>query len=152
MDKAYFPYGNKSKEFLIKRTLFLCQYLYDRGVDYVILACNTLSIVALPFVKKYFPKTKGVFEEISKYINKDSAILGSKRTCKELENIYPDNLIVDGSNLIYKIENNYNYDDEIEKINKKIGRCSNIILACTHFLSIKDGFNIKCIKNKNKDL
>ena len=31
MDKGYFPYGKKSKEFLLKRSLYLCDYLIKKG-------------------------------------------------------------------------------------------------------------------------
>ena len=46
MDKAYFPYGNKSIEFLLKRSLYLCEYLIKNNVSEIILACNTLSLIA----------------------------------------------------------------------------------------------------------
>ena len=49
-DNEYFPYGTKSKTFLILRTIYLCEYLFE-FCDKILLACNTLSIVALPFLK-----------------------------------------------------------------------------------------------------
>ena len=54
MDKAYFPYGERSKEFLLKRALYLCSYLRDKNVDKIIFACNTLSLIVLPFIKLFF--------------------------------------------------------------------------------------------------
>ncbi len=147
MDKAYFPYGDKSIEFLLKRTLYLSYYLYNR-VDKIILACNTISLIALPFLRLFFDNITGVFNEFIPYINKDSAIIGSNRTIKYLKNIYPNNLLINGSKLIYKLENNIIYNKDINRINKKIKNCSNIILACTHFLRLDDNiFIIKEIKN-----
>lgn len=147
MDKAYFPYGDKSIEFLLKRTLYLSYYLYNR-VDKIILACNTISLIALPFLRLFFDNITGVFNEFIPYINKDSAIIGSNRTIKYLKNIYPNNLLINGSKLIYKLENNIIYNKDINRINKKIINCSNIILACTHFLRLDDNiFIIKEIKN-----
>lgn len=147
MDKAYFPYGDKSIEFLLKRTLYLSYYLYNR-VDKIILACNTISLIALPFLRLFFDNITGVFNEFIPYINKDSAIIGSNRTIKYLKNIYPNNLLINGSKLIYKLENNIIYNKDINRINKKIKNCSNIILACTHFLRLDDNvFIVEEIKN-----
>lgn len=147
MDKAYFPYGDKSIEFLLKRTLYLSYYLYNR-VDKIILACNTLSLIALPFLRLFFDNITGVFNEFIPYINNDSAIIGSNRTINYLKEIYPNNLLLDGSKLIYKLENNIIYNKDIKEINNKIKKCSNIILACTHFLRLDDNlFIIEEIKN-----
>lgn len=146
MDTAFFPYGGKSKEFLIKRTIYLCKYL-ENNCDKIIIACNTLSLIALPFLKLIFDNVSGVFEELIPYIDKNSIIIGSKLTTKLVSNLYNVDFI-DGSNLIYMIENNINYDKEVNRINTLIKNYDNIILACTHFLALKDNtFIIKEIKN-----
>lgn len=147
MDKAYFPYGDKSIEFLLKRTLYLSYYLYNK-VDKIILACNTISLIALPFLRLFFDNISGVFNEFIPYINNNSAIIGSNRTITYLKNKYPNNVLLDGSNLIYKLENNMIYSKDIQEINQMIKGCSNIILACTHFLRLNDKiFIIEEIKN-----
>lgn len=148
MDKAYFPYGTKSKEFLLKRTFFLCLYLQKR-VDKIILACNTISLITLPFLRMFFSNISGVFNDFIPYINKDSAIIGSKNTIAILKTTFPKLLLIDGTNLINKIENNLDYTNEIEKINSLIKNKANLILACTHFLKLEDNlFVIKEVKNK----
>lgn len=147
MDKAYFPYGGKSIEFLLKRTLYLCYYLNSR-VDKIVLACNTLSLIALPFLKHFFNNISGVFSYFIPYINEDSAIVGSRRTINFLKQKYPNNTLIDGTALINKLENNNDYSFEVKEINKKISNCNNLILACTHFLKLDDNlFIIKDIKN-----
>lgn len=148
MDKAYFPYGTKSKEFLLKRTFFLCLYLQKR-VDKIILACNTISLITLPFLRMFFSNISGVFNDFIPYINKDSAIIGSKNTIAILKTTFPKLLLIDGTNLINKIENNLDYTNEIKKINSLIKNKANLILACTHFLKLEDNlFVIKEVKNK----
>lgn len=148
MDKAYFPYGTKSKEFLLKRTLYLCLYLQNK-VDKIILACNTISLITLPFLRMFFSNITGVFNDFIPYINDDTAIIGSSNTVKILKGIYPHLLYIDGSKLISKIENNIDYDDEIEYINNLIINNSNLILACTHFIKLEDNsFKIEAVKNK----
>ncbi len=147
MDKAYFPYGEKTKEFLLKRSFYLCLYLQHK-VDKIILACNTLSLIALPFLKQFFSNVSGIFDTFIPFINKDSVIIGSKSTIKLLSTTYPNLKYLDGTELIYRIEKNINYKNELSKINEKIKNNSNIVLACSHFLSLeKNSFCIPEIKN-----
>lgn len=147
MDKAYFPYGERSKEFLLKRALYLCSYLRDKNVDKIIFACNTLSLIVLPFIKLFFDNVYGVFDAFLPYIKNDSAIIGSKSTINYLKNIYPNCLLIDGSKLISAIEKKFDYSNLINDINQKIARNSNLILACTHFLELDADFIIDSYKN-----
>ncbi|MBQ9124057.1 MAG: hypothetical protein IJY14_00025 [Acholeplasmatales bacterium] len=148
MDKGYFPYGNKSIEFLLKRTLFLCDYLNKRGVVRIILACNTLSLITLPFIKLFYKNVTGVFDYFIPFITDKSAIMGSNNTIKILKEIYPNNNLIDGSILIEHIENNKNYNILIKELNNNIKYNSNLILACTHFIELnEDDFIIPIIKN-----
>ena len=148
MDKGYFPYGNRSKEFLLKRVLYLCIYLNKR-VDKIILACNTISLITLPFIRIFFSNVKGVFNDFLPYINDDSAIIGSGNTINYLSKIYSNLNLINGNRLIHMIENNIDYKNEIITINNMIRKNSNLILACTHFLALEDNlFEIEAIKNK----
>jgi glutamate racemase len=147
MDCAFFPYGLKSKEFLIKRCLYLIEYLYNK-CDKIIVACNTLSLLVLPIVKKYYNNVYGVFDLIKDNINKNSIIIGTKMTIDLVQLEYK-NECIDGTLLIDCIQNNLNYNYIINEINNKISNYDNIILACTHFLKLKDNtFIIKEVKNK----
>lgn len=151
MDKAFFPYGERSKEFLLKRSLYLCYVLKSQGAERIILACNTLSLIALPFLKLFFTEVSGVFQDFLPYLTKNSAILGSKKTIALLKTQYPDNLLIDGSRLISKIEHRLDTSEEVAEINRRIKGRENIILACTHFLGLSDNaFVIPQIKNKVK--
>lgn len=147
MDKAYFPYGKRSKEFLLKRALYFCSYLRRKNVDKIIFACNTLSLIVLPFIRLFFDNVYGVFDVFLPYINDNSAIIGSKSTIYYLNKIYPKLLLIDGTKLISAIENKINYKDIIIDINKKIYGKSNLILACTHFIELEDDFIIDTYKN-----
>lgn len=148
MDKAFFPYGKKSKEFLLKRTLYLCRYLENK-VDKIILACNTLSLIALPFLRLFYDNITGVFNYFIPYITKDTAILGSSKTIEILSEKYPNNNLIDGSKLIYRIENKLAYENEIKNINDLIANNDKLVLACTHFITLDDNsFKCKIIKNK----
>lgn len=148
MDKAFFPYGAKSKEFLLKRSFYLCLLLRKRGAERIILACNTLSLLALPFLKLFFNNVSGVFQEFLPYITKRSAIIGSKKTIDLLQELYPHVLLLDGGSLISKIEQGNDYTQEINRINVATRGKENLILACTHFLILPEHlFDIPVIKN-----
>jgi len=147
MDKAYFPYGEKSKEFLLKRALYICSYLRSKNVEKIIFACNTLSLIVLPFIKLFFDNVYGVFDVFLPYINDNSAIIGSKSTINYLYKLYPKLLLIDGSELISKIENKEDYSQIIDDLNAKIKNRSNLMLACTHFIDINQEFVIDVYKN-----
>ena len=145
MDCAFFPYGLKSKEFLIKRCLYLIYYL-EQKCDKVIIACNTLSLLVLPLIKDYHTKVIGVFDDLKPYINRSSVIIGSKTTIDLLSLEY-NNKLIDGTILINAIQHNDDYNQIISNINSSILGYSNIILACTHFLKLEDVFIIDTVKN-----
>lgn len=134
LDRAFFPYGEKTKEFLLKRAYYLVDILLHQHVDIIILACNTLSIVALPFLRHCFSiPILGVFDFFIPYLKEENIIIGSKHTIQYVKENYAIDCI-DGTDLIQAIEQNKDIQKQIPKIdshNKKM-----LLLACTHFLSI----------------
>lgn len=136
MDKAFFPYGLKTKEFLCKRILYLCEYLQKIRVDLIILGCNTASIYALNFVKKYIKvPVLGVFELLIPYLYGNGLFIGSKSTVEYVSENYPIQTI-DGTLLIKKIEKNENYVFYFEEILNKYMNINYVVLGCTHLLCI----------------
>lgn len=107
MDRAFFPYGSKKPDFLIKRTIFLCWYLKRKKVDMIILACNTLSVVALDKIKLYF-KTPimGVIELFDFANYKNALFIGTENTVKYLKNKYKQINFLATPKLISYIEKN----------------------------------------------
>ncbi|MEF2144704.1 MAG: glutamate racemase [Desulfovibrionaceae bacterium] len=55
-DTARLPYGTKSPASISRYALQAAQVLVDRGVKLLVVACNTASAVALPGLRKAFPK------------------------------------------------------------------------------------------------
>lgn len=146
MDHAFFPYGNKTKEFLIKRSIYLINYLINRGVDIVILGCNTLSITVLDFVRKYFNiKVYGVFEHLVKHLHHGNIFIGSKLSStyvKEKFNISSLNV----EDLIFLLENDLDYLEVLEKYNKTFNNYDKVILGCTHLLKIpKEEYSVNVV-------
>ena len=87
-DTARVPYGNKNESTIIRYSLEALEFLKNFDIDFLVVACNTASAVAINELKKeaYFPVI-GVIEagvEAIKNENKNSNILlvGTKRTIK----------------------------------------------------------------------
>ncbi|ACO04736.1 MAG TPA: glutamate racemase [Persephonella sp.] len=53
-DTARVPYGNKSKETIIRYSLECANYLYSFGIDALIVACNTASSYAIEALRESF--------------------------------------------------------------------------------------------------
>jgi len=54
-DTAHVPYGSKSREELLAFARRIVEFLVDKGVKYIIFACNTSSSVSLDIVKDEYP-------------------------------------------------------------------------------------------------
>ena len=87
-DTARVPYGNKNESTIIRYSLEALEFLKNFDIDFLIVACNTASSVAIDELKKEssFP-VLGVIEagiEAIKKEDKNSNILlvGTKRTIK----------------------------------------------------------------------
>lgn len=51
-DSARVPYGTKSPETVVRYTLEAAQHLLDRGIGFLVVACNTATAAALPTLKQ----------------------------------------------------------------------------------------------------
>jgi glutamate racemase len=54
-DTARVPYGSKSAETVKRFALEIADFLKGRGVKMLVAACNTVSSVALPDLRRFFP-------------------------------------------------------------------------------------------------
>ncbi len=53
-DTARVPYGNKSPQTVIRYSLECAKFLLDKGVEALVVACNTASSYAVPALRDYF--------------------------------------------------------------------------------------------------
>ena len=53
-DTAHVPYGNKSKDVVIKYSQQITQFLINNNVKLIVVACNTASSVAIPILQEQF--------------------------------------------------------------------------------------------------
>src|SRR5438874_7352420 len=51
-DSARVPYGTKSPETVVRYSMQAARHLLDRGIDMLVVACNTATAAALPSLKE----------------------------------------------------------------------------------------------------
>lgn len=87
-DTARVPYGTKSEETIRKFTLQSADFLVQAGVKCLVLACNTASAHALPYVREKYPNVPiyGMIETGAAYAVshgfKHVALIGTSATVK----------------------------------------------------------------------
>ncbi len=165
MDNRGFPYGNKNYIYIAKRLLNIINYIKKKYyILFIIIACNTASIICLKYIKKkFFFPIIGIFPNIKKAlkITKNNIIIllgtyitiNSNYIYKYIKNILNKKIVkIYSSILVKKSEKKIKYNKKI-KINKIITNKINkykyadtIILGCTHFYFLKN--EIKKIFNK----
>lgn len=134
LDQGFFPYGNKTKEFLLKRSFFLANFLIEQGAELIILACNTLSIIAYSFLKNSLcVPVLGVFNYLVPYLTPNHTLIGSKTTISYAKKNYPVE-VMDGTDFIEAIEKGKNIESFLEQL--RLLDTQLLLLGCTHFLVI----------------
>ncbi|MBK3331640.1 glutamate racemase [Persephonella atlantica] len=155
-DTARVPYGNKSKETVIRYSVEAARYLTGFGIDALIVACNTASSYALETLKEMLDipvigvVKPGVEMALRKTKNKRVGVIGTLATIKS--NSYRDLLNKRGIHVFQKpcplfvplveegiVEGEIaelvvrNYIDEL------VGEgIDTLILGCTHYPLLKD--------------
>ncbi len=143
------PYGNLSKEYLLRFVMQSIDVVKGYDIKAIVLACNTLSVNLFNEIKEYsglptfciFPPV-----ELCKMSQEKTLLLATERTAK---NYKPDENFdcVGLRDLALIIEKNifnlnaFNFDDcfnTIIKNNNLKGYYDNVILGCTHYNFIKN--------------
>lgn len=138
VDKSFFPYGKKSKDFLVKRTIYLIYYLKMQGATEIILACNTLSALVLKEVKSYFKiPINGVLDLFN--LEKKALFLGTTNTINFLREKYEYLIFFDATILIDLIEKKQDVFAYLKE-KEEFFSSYQVILGCTHLIKIKQYF------------
>ncbi len=158
-DTARVPYGNKSAETVIRYSKQITQFLVDKGVKAIVIACNTASALALEAVSEISPvPVIGVVKpgsEAAALATKSGniGIIGTKATIKSclydkcITDLLPSaktfgkacplftNLVeekmIDDEVTITMI---HRYIDDLIKDNK----IDTLVLGCTHYPILED--------------
>lgn len=86
-DTAYLPYGDKTKNFIIERSLSIASFLIQKGAKLIVVACHTASTNALEILHQHFAVpilgiTQPTIHEVVKAEKKRIAILATDATIK----------------------------------------------------------------------
>ena len=166
-DTAHLPYGNKSKEELIGYAKNILEFMRQKSVKAVVIACNTSSAQAYDTIKNLFPfKIYPIIQTSVKAIAVNNykrigvfateATVNSGKYSSELHK-YNSNILVKeiaAKNWVGIVEKtNKNIDADITNIKKEINEMlkfspDKIILGCTHYPYLINEF----IKYAPKDL
>jgi len=158
-DSARVPYGNKNENTIIRYSLEALEFLKNFDIDFLVIACNTASAVAISELKKEvsFPVVgvieAGVKAIENKDLNSNILLVGTKRTIKSgryqklLKQKGFKNIIALSTPLFVPLVEEGIFEGKIvdevfdlyfKNIDKK--SIDYIILGCTHYPFLKNSF------------
>ncbi|MBE6037724.1 MAG: glutamate racemase [Anaerofustis stercorihominis] len=159
-DSLRMPYGNRTKEEIVFYAQKMIDYLENKGVKAILLACNTISshIDSLHSNVKLFSIVQAGVEEVKQSVKGDS--LGIIATCatvnsgvyeNALSEVCPDMKVTLNSSISLpkiidsQMENEpllrENIKECIEPIVTKDPAIKDLVLGCSHFPIIKNEIN-----------
>jgi len=154
------PYGNKTVEELEKLASKIIEFLINKKVDMIVIACGTVSSNLGSVLKnKYNVKIVDIISPVIEYINSSNynkiGVIATDATAKSkaFNNINKDIKLVGCKEFVPIIEsNNYeNLDTYIDLYLKDLKDRDLVVLGCTHYPIIKNriskylGNNIKLL-------
>ncbi|MGB5446204.1 MAG: glutamate racemase [Psychromonas sp.] len=168
-DNAYFPYGELQADFIIQRLKHLLgTFIETHKIDLIVIACNTASTIALPFLREHFSiPIVGVVPAIKPAaLLTKNGIIGLLATPATIDRPYTAQLIKEfaagkqvlkiGSTQLVKLAEFKLYGKAISQADieavfapwlslEKVP--DTIVLGCTHFPLLKEEI-ARCFQNK----
>ena len=132
-DTARVPYGEKTKELIVRYSKEIVEFLLEKEVSAIVVACNTATALALKELKETFKiPIIGVIEAgartaINTTKSNKIGVIGTKATIKSGK--YEEERILSGK-LVNQIIKTYLDDFE--------GKVDTLILGCTHYPLLKE--------------
>lgn len=147
LDYNFNPYGNKNENILYERLIKNIDFLKKKGCNKIVLACNTLSVIALKHNIDVITPINYFKETIKKEFDNNSILIATSFTIKS--NVYKTNNSLP-SDLVNYIEGvkPININSEINKLKKN----KKIFFGCTHYGLIKNKLKDKMIFDSAKIL
>ena len=163
-DTARLPYGTKSQETVVRYASQMASLLVTQGIKLLVVACNTASTAALPYLQKQFPDIPiiGVVEPgaraaVNATKNNKVALLATDTTIQSgiyqstLRSLNPAIAIVTKTcNLFVALAEEGCINDDIallvtqkylEPVINNHYYCDSVILGCTHFPVFMQSFS-----------
>lgn len=154
-DNKNVPYGDKSSREIINLSKNIVKFLLKKDIDFFVVACNTVSVLAIDELRKTFDKKfiSITDEAVKEVLNKkgDVFVMATRATClkhgyKEKIQSLSDKKVYEQAcpSLVSFIENGEvcgkNLENDMKKYlafaNEK--KIENIILGCTHYPIIEN--------------
>lgn len=159
-DTGRVPYGNKSKDIILEYSREIVEFLMGKGVDIIVIACNTATIMAMNELKKEYniPIVGVINGGVKTALNRSKTgkigVLGTEATIKSREHEKKLKLENNGIEvfgvacplLVYAVEEGLVEGRLLEEIIKMylqgfVKEVDTVILGCTHYPLIKDIIN-----------
>lgn len=157
-DTARLPYGSKSPETIVRYSLEIADFLMDRGVKMIVVACNTASSHALSVLRERYPvPVIGVIEPgaeaaVQATSNGRIAVLGTRGTIrsnsyqKAISQLSPGAEVVPVACPLFVplVEENYISFPAAQMIVREYLKplsgkeVDTVLLGCTHYPLLKD--------------
>lgn len=154
-DNARYPYGNRSKDKVTEFARQAVYFLIKQGAKYIFFACNTVSSLALPILKKEFEgkvKLYGVIDPVARHArkitqNKKIGVVGTRATINseiydhKIQKLDPEIKVYSKACplLVPLVEESWHHKREAKMILKtylrslKTANIDTLILGCTHY-------------------
>lgn len=154
-DNARVPYGNRSKKEIIEYSDQIVGFLQDFDIDFYIVACNTIAVNSLDFLKDKYKKTfvsvtemgieAALKEKGDVYLLATKSTVNSHLYKKEIERRSDKKVIeTPAPDLVDLVEKGYRSGDVLDRALEgylklaKEKEIPNILLGCTHYPLIKE--------------
>ncbi len=166
------PYGDKTKEEIVKRCEEICKFLLDRQCKAIVIACNTASSIAANYLREKYKNVPIIAIEPAYKMVYDYAYDGKTLVMATKGTIESERF-----NILYHKYNNHKTEllecvglaniieegnantikDYLEKnLEKYRGKIDNVVLGCTHYPLVQKeigqalGNNIKFFNGANR--
>lgn len=156
-DSKFAPYGSKSNTEIIERCIYICDYLIDKGVKAIIVACNTATSVAIEILRSKYtipiigmePALKPAVEDkIKQYVvvMATTVTLKENKFSKLLESHKDEHTIIKMPCPLFVDIIEQDMDQRNELVRQQIDmyhelikdiHVDTIVLGCTHFYFLK---------------
>lgn len=154
-DNKNVPYGNRDIDEIKNLAKNIVEFLNQKDIDLFVIACNTISVTALDYLKETFNQKfisiseVGVKEALKK--DGDIFVMATKATCEK--HFYKNEIEKNSEKEVYEkacknlvdyIESGNIRGEDLQKdLRKYLSKANekkfaNIILACTHYPIIED--------------
>ncbi|NLW15649.1 MAG: glutamate racemase [Erysipelothrix sp.] len=155
-DQKHAPYGNYDNETITALAINAMKWFEDNDIKDVLLACNTVTSVALDILKERYPNMRiwGIIDLTISQLPKDTKTVGVVATSatinahayqKALESSFEGINVIELplknlANAIESLAKDEDVDRMIEKPLEDMSDAEYIILGCTHYPLVKNRF------------